>query len=41
LAAAGPSAIEQAPVFDIANVRLTGSGDSEILELDAVDTVPQ
>ncbi len=41
LAAAGPSAIEQAPVFDIANVRLTGSGDSEILELDAVDTAPQ
>jgi len=41
LAAAGPSAIEEAPVFDIANVRLTGSGDSEILELDAVDTAPQ
>jgi len=41
LAAADLSAIEEAPVFDIANVRLTGSGDSEILELDAVDTAPQ
>ena len=36
LAGADPSAIEGAPVFNVANVRLTGSGDSEILELDAI-----
>jgi Flp pilus assembly protein TadD len=41
LAGADPSAIEEAPVFDIANGRLTGSGGSEILELDAVGTTPQ
>jgi hypothetical protein len=41
LAGADPSAIEEAPVFDIANGRLTGSGGSEILELDAVETPPQ
>ena len=36
LAGADPSAIEGAPVFNVANVRLAGSGDSEILELDAI-----
>jgi hypothetical protein len=41
LAGADPSAIEEAPVFDIASGRLTGSGGSEILELDAVETTPQ
>jgi len=41
LAGADPSAIEEAPVFDIVNGRLTGSGGSEILELDAVGTTPQ
>jgi hypothetical protein len=41
LAGADPSATEEAPVFDIANGRLTGSGGSEILELDAVGTTPQ
>ncbi len=41
LAGAAPSAIEEAGLFDIANARLIGSGDSEILELDAVSTTPQ
>jgi hypothetical protein len=41
LAGADPSAIEEAPVFDIANGRLTGNGGSEILELDAVGATPQ
>jgi len=41
LAGADPSAIEEARLFDIANARLTGSGESEILELDAVSTTPQ
>ena len=41
LAGADASAIEEAPVFDIANAQLTGSSDSEILELDAVGTAPQ
>jgi tetratricopeptide (TPR) repeat protein len=41
LAGADPSGIEEAPVFDIANMRPTGSSDSEILELDAVGTTPQ
>jgi len=41
LAGADPSAIEEAPIFDIANGRLTGSGGSEILELDAVGATPQ
>ena len=36
LAAADPGAIEEAPVFDVANVRLTDAGDSETLELHAV-----
>jgi hypothetical protein len=41
LAGADPSAIEEAPVFDIANGRLTGTGSGEILELDAVGTTPE
>jgi tetratricopeptide (TPR) repeat protein len=41
LAGAAPSAIEEAPVFDIANGRLTGTGGGEILELDAVGTTPE
>ena len=41
LAGADPSAIEEAPVFDIANGRLTGTGGGEILELDAVGTTPE
>ena len=41
LAGADPSAIEEAPIFDIANGRLTGSGGSEILELDAIGATPQ
>jgi hypothetical protein len=41
LAGADPSAIEEAPIFDIASGRLTGSGGSEILELDAVGATPQ
>jgi hypothetical protein len=41
LAGADPSAIEEGRLFDIANDRLTGSGDSEILKLDAVSTTPQ
>jgi tetratricopeptide (TPR) repeat protein len=41
LAGADPSAIEETRLFDIAHARLTGSGDSEILELDAVSTTPQ
>ncbi len=41
LAGADPSAIEENRLFDIAHARLTGRGDSEILELDAVSTTPQ
>jgi hypothetical protein len=41
LAGAHPTAIEEAPIFDIVNGRLTGSGGSEILELDAVGATPQ
>jgi hypothetical protein len=41
LGGADPSATEEARLFDIANARLTGSGDSETLELDAVSTTPQ
>jgi hypothetical protein len=41
LAGADPSAIEEAPVFDIASGRLTGTGGGEILELDAVGTTPE
>jgi tetratricopeptide (TPR) repeat protein len=41
LAGADPSAIEEGRLFDIAKDRLTGSGDSEILKLDAVSTTPQ
>jgi hypothetical protein len=36
LAGADPGAIEEAPVFDVENVRLTDTGDSETLELHAV-----
>jgi hypothetical protein len=36
LASADPGAIEEAPIFDVANVRLTDTGDSETLELHAV-----
>jgi hypothetical protein len=41
LTGADPSAIEEGRLFDIANARLTGSGASEILKLDAVSTTPQ
>ena len=41
LAGADPSAIEEAPVFDIASGRLTGNGGGEILKLDAVGTTPE
>ena len=41
LPGAGPSAVEGAPVFEIANVQLAGNGEIGIMQLSAQGAAPK
>jgi len=41
LPGAGPSAVEGAPVFDIANVQITGNGEIGMMQLNAQGAAPK
>jgi hypothetical protein len=41
LPGAGPSAVEGAPVFDIANVQITGTGEIGMMQLNAQGSAPK
>jgi hypothetical protein len=41
LPGAGPSAVEGAPVFDIANVQLGGNGEIGMMQLTAQGSAPK
>ena len=41
LPGAGPSAVEGAPVFDIANVQITGNSEIGMMQLNAQGSAPK